>query len=219
MSDYQEVIEFWFGELSPKQHWAKDPELDQMIGRRFGALHQQAIDGELWQWRDSAEGRLAEIIVLDQFSRNVFRDDPRSFAYDSLALVLAQEAIRAGDDQGLQAEKKSFMYMPFMHSESLLIHEQALLLFRQPGLENNYDFELKHLDIIKRFGRYPHRNEILGRESTEEEVAFWLSQDLHFSKLPGAFSALVNAEQFVHLQGEAPVRMFQTIFGRKFSVM
>ncbi len=109
---------------------------------------------------------------MDQFSRNLFRDDPRAFAQDSMALALAQECVARADDQKLEAEQKAFVYLPYMHSESLKIHAEALKLFAQPGLEKNYDFEIKHLEILKRFGRYPHRNSVLKRESTEAEKEF-----------------------------------------------
>jgi uncharacterized protein (DUF924 family) len=125
-----------------------------------------------------AEGRLAEIIVLDQFSRNMFRDTPAAFAQDALALVLAQEAVFSGADKLLSETQCSFLYMPFMHSESLVIHELAVELFSKPGLEGNLDFEMRHKVIIEKFGRYPHRNNILQRESTEEEM--------EFLKLPGS---------------------------------
>jgi uncharacterized protein (DUF924 family) len=128
--------------------------------------------GELAAWRGTPDGRLAEVIVLDQFSRNLFRDDARAFAADGMALVLAQEAIRAGADRDMPAPRRAFFYMPFMHSESRAIHVQAERLFSQPGLENNYAFELKHKAIVDRFGRYPHRNRVLGRASTPDELAF-----------------------------------------------
>jgi uncharacterized protein (DUF924 family) len=116
--------------------------------------------------------RLAEIIVLDQFSRNMYRDTPQSFAYDVIALVLAQEAVAQGAHRELALPKRSFVLMPYMHSESLLVHEQAMQLFDQPGLEDDLDFERRHKSIIERFGRYPHRNAILGRTSTAEELEF-----------------------------------------------
>jgi len=166
------ILNFWFDELDPKQHWVKDSELDRQIAERFGDYHHAATLGELWSWRSSAEGRLAEIIVLDQFSRNIYRDDPRSFAYDGMALLLAQEAVAQGLDQKLDTAMRAFLYLPYMHSESLLIHEQAVLLFKQQGMENNLDFEYRHKKIIERFGRYPHRNTILERDSTPEELAF-----------------------------------------------
>lgn len=167
----QTVLDYWFS-LSPAQWWMKDSKLDQDIQSRFASIHHHAISGELSQWRDTAEGCLAEVIILDQFSRNIFRNSPLSFAYDGMALVLAQEAIRRSFDKQLTTIQLPFLYLPFMHSESLLIHKHALQLFAEPGLESNLDFEKKHLDIIKRFGRYPHRNKVLGRESTQEELIF-----------------------------------------------
>lgn len=166
------VLDFWFKEIEPKQWWVKDLEFDQLITTRFESLHKKAVLGELYEWRDTAKGRLAEIIILDQFSRNMYRDTPKSFAYDAQALTLSQEAIRQGFDQELTPLERSFLYMPFMHSESLKIHEVAVELFKANGIENNYEFELKHKVIIERFGRYPHRNEILGRTSTAEEIDF-----------------------------------------------
>jgi uncharacterized protein (DUF924 family) len=170
--NYQIVLDFWFKDISPQQWWAKDENLDQFIKERFSAIYFNATRGELFTWRICPEGRLAEIIVLDQFSRNMFRDLPESFAQDSLALVLAQEAVLNGADKALPVEWRSFMYLPYMHSESLIIHDQAITLFGQKGLEFNLDFEHKHRVIIEKFGRYPHRNHILKRESTPAELEF-----------------------------------------------
>ena len=169
---YDEVIDFWFNQISPRQHWVKDDNFDLLIVKQFALAHQQACAGELAPWRHSGEGRLAEIIVLDQFSRHMFRDTARAFAQDAQALTLAQEALAHGCDLKLSATKRRFLYMPFMHSESIIIHKQALRLFNQPGLENNYDYELRHEKIIRQFGRYPHRNQLLGRQSSEEEIVF-----------------------------------------------
>lgn len=167
-----EVLKFWFDELESKQWFVKDLDLDAVIEARFAFLVQQARAGELFSWRATPEGRLAEIILLDQFSRNIYRDQPESFSADTVALVLSQEAISQGADQQLAPQKRAFLYMPFMHSESALIHDQAVVLFDQPGLEYNLEFEYKHKAIIDRFGRYPHRNAILGRDSTAEELEF-----------------------------------------------
>ena len=169
---YQEVIDFWFEEIEPKQIWIKDPAFDQLIIDRFSEVYEKATRCELFEWRESPEGCLAEIIVLDQFSRNIFRDEPGAFAQDALALALAQEAISTCADKDLLTEQKCFLFMPFMHSESELIHEEAMRLFNEPGLEENFRFEQHHREIILRFGRYPHRNAILGRESTQEELDF-----------------------------------------------
>jgi uncharacterized protein (DUF924 family) len=168
----QAILHFWFEELSAKQHFAKDAALDQAIRTRFGATLEAAARCELFAWRATAEGRLAEIIVLDQFSRNVYRDTPRAFAQDALALVLAQELVGSGQDRSLPTAQRVFAYMPYMHSESALVHAQAVVLFAQPGMENNLNFELRHKAIIDRFGRYPHRNALLGRSSSAEELAF-----------------------------------------------
>ncbi len=169
---YQDVLEFWFDELTPKDWFTGGEEIDALIESRFAELHKAVIQGELFEWRQNAQGRLAEIIVLDQFSRNIGRNSPTAFSADPMALALAQEAVAGGFDHQLNEQQKSFLYMPYMHSESLLMHEQAVMLFSQTGLENNLDFEFKHKVIIERFGRYPHRNEVLGRASTPEEVEF-----------------------------------------------
>ena len=168
----QSILHFWFTELTPKQHFAKDAALDEAIRTRFGATLEAAARCELFAWRATPEGRLAEVLVLDQFSRNVYRDTPRAFAQDALALALAQELVASGQDRSLTVAQRSFAYMPYMHSESALIHEQAVALFSQPGQEDTLRFEQAHKAIIDRFGRYPHRNAILGRSSTAEELAF-----------------------------------------------
>lgn len=167
-----QVLRFWFEELTPKDWFTKSVELDKSIEKRFGEVHRQAAACELYQWRSSARGRLAEIIVLDQFSRNIFRDTSQAFGQDALALALAQEAVALEVDKALAATEKSFLYMPYMHSESILIHDLAVELFKAEGLENNLEFEYRHREIIERFDRYPHRNEVLGRDSTKEEVEF-----------------------------------------------
>ena len=167
-----EVLHFWFHELTPARHFAQDKALDALIGTRFGATWQAAQHCELWAWRATPLGRLAEIVVLDQFSRNIHRGTPRAFAQDAQALALAQELVAGGYDAALPPTHKAFAYMPYMHSESTAIHAQAMVLFAQPGLENNLRFEVAHRDIIARFGRYPHRNAVLGRASTADELAF-----------------------------------------------
>lgn len=169
---HEAVLAFWFQELEPKQWWVADPALDAQIRERFGDTLSRAARGELSDWRESAQGRLAEIIVLDQFSRNIYRGTPAAFAQDAVALVLAQEAIRAGAPAALSPIQRNFLYMPFMHSESPRVHQWAEALFRDNGLAENYRYELRHKEIIDRFGRYPHRNAILGRDSTPEELAF-----------------------------------------------
>lgn len=170
--DYTPVLTFWFEECTPANWWQKDLEFDQLIQTRFGDLHTQASLNELAHWRHTPEGALAEIIVLDQFSRNMYRDTPAAFASDPQALCLAQAAVEHGHLSGLNDTQRPFLLMPYMHSESKRIHEQAVALFEAHASEQNLDFEKQHKAIIDRFGRYPHRNAILSRESTSEELDF-----------------------------------------------
>lgn len=166
------ILGFWFDELTPAHWWKVDPSLDLLIAERFADVHAQANRCELFEWRDEPAGRLAEIIVLDQFSRNMYRGTPLAFASDPLALVLAQHAVAIGADMALPQQQRSFLYMPYMHSESRKIHAVAEVLFKERASQDSLDFELRHKAIIDRFDRYPHRNAILGRESTEQESAF-----------------------------------------------
>ncbi|MFV1871957.1 MAG: DUF924 family protein [Oleiphilus sp.] len=174
---FEEVLQFWFEEIKPKQWWQVDDAFDQEIRGRFANTLEQARCGELLSWRAEARGRLAEIIVLDQFSRNCFRGLPEAFQQDPMALVLAQEAVSRGCLLELEGPQRSFLLMPFMHSESALIHQIAEPLFKEFA-PNNLDFEIRHKAIIDQFGRYPHRNAILGRQSSPEE--------LHFLTQPGS---------------------------------
>lgn len=165
------VLKFWFEEIPPAQWWEANATFDALLRARFLGLLQQATRGELHAWRDTPRGRLAEIIVLDQFSRNIHRGTPAAFAQDPMALVLSQEAVRQGTLGTLSDAECGFLLMPMMHSESPLIHQQAEPLFRAHA-PFNHRAELQHKAIIDRFGRYPHRNAILGRESTAEEIGF-----------------------------------------------
>ena len=167
-----DILHFWFEELTDKQHFIKDPVLDATMRMRFGLTLEAAARCELFAWRTTPQGQLAEILVLDQFSRNILRHTPRAFAHDALALALAQALVASGQDQGLAPHQRAFAYMPYMLSESLLIHEQAVALFSQAGLEDNLNFALRHKAIIERFGRYPHRNQTLGRPSSALEITF-----------------------------------------------
>jgi len=169
---HETVLQFWFHEVAPAQWWKVDPAFDRLVAKRFGDLHRRAASAELYEWRSEPRGRLAEVLVLDQFSRNLYRGDRRAFENDRLALALAQEAVAAKADAALPVEQRAFLYMPYMHSESRLIHEVAERLFRENASQDSHDFELRHKAIIDRFGRYPHRNALLGRESTPEERTF-----------------------------------------------
>lgn len=169
---YYEVLEFWFEELDEKMWFQSTDQLDEEIQVRFGATHRQAAAGELWEWRETVEGRLAEVIVLDQFSRNIHRGRSEAFASDGMALILAQEALRHKAIYDLETKQRAFLYMPFMHSESLVIHEVAMTLFKEKGMESFYKYEKEHRDVIAMFGRYPHRNAVLNRPSTKKELEF-----------------------------------------------
>lgn len=166
------VLTFWFEELDEADWWKQDADFDRHIERRFLATLHAARRGELFHWRTTARGRLAEILVLDQFPRSIFRGSAEAFASDGMALVLAEEAVAQGADRELDLKQRAFLYMPYMHSESLAIHDEALRLFGQPGLDYNLAFEKQHRSILERFGRYPHRNALLGRESTAAEIEF-----------------------------------------------
>ncbi|PKG78443.1 DUF924 domain-containing protein [Shewanella sp. Actino-trap-3] len=174
-----DVIDFWFVKISPKQWWIKDTELDLQITKTFGTALNAAIMGELQHWRKDTQGRLAEIIVLDQFSRNIHRDTPAAFAADNIALVLAQEAVALGCLAELPTHQAGFLIMPYMHSESMIIHQQALPLFEQYA-PNNLHSQRQHQAIIAQFNRYPHRNAILGRDSTAAEIIFLNQPDSSF---------------------------------------
>jgi uncharacterized protein (DUF924 family) len=171
-TEFTAVLRFWFEEAGTKAWWTPDPGFDETIRRRFAALYGRAIQGELVGWRSQPQGRLAEIIVLDQFSRNLFRGSASAFAQDLAALVLAQEAVSAGAHLTLEPAQTVFLLLPYMHSESREVHATAERLFREFTPAENLDFEMRHKAIIDRFGLYPHRNEALGRASTPEELEF-----------------------------------------------
>lgn len=174
------VLDFWFDESTKPFWFAKSDEFDTRLCNQFANVLEQARLGELDHWRSTMEGRLAEIIVLDQFSRNLYRDTPMAFAQDGMALVLAQMAITLPTFAELNEQQRHFLLMPYMHSESAVIHEQAVHLFGRYVNDYALAFELKHKVIIDRFGRYPHRNAILGRASTAEEIAFLQEPDSSF---------------------------------------
>ncbi|WP_053842846.1 DUF924 family protein [Paracidovorax avenae] len=167
-----DVLHFWFDETTPEQWFRKDDAFDEAIRARFATLHRRASLAELWEWRTDAAGRLAEVIVLDQFSRNLLRGQAASFAQDGMALALAQEAIAQGLDTALPPPRRAFLYMPFMHSESTRIQAESVRLFTALGQANNLDFALQHQAIVARFGRFPHRNAVLGRDTTADEALF-----------------------------------------------
>lgn len=177
MQTAEDVLTFWFIEHG-REHWfGGGPEFDAKLSARFGETLLAVAAGEAWTWRTTPEGRLAEILVLDQFSRQIWRGEPRAFAQDAMALALAQEAVAGGHDRALDPQRRMFLYMPYMHSESLLVHEAALPLFESLDMEDVLTFEHAHADVLRRFGRYPRRNQVLGRQSTGPELAYIASDE------------------------------------------
>lgn len=171
--DAKEIIDFWLDDSTIPFWFAVSKKFDTQLTNRFGERLRQAASGELYQWRQSSLGRVAEIIVLDQFSRNIYRGTPQAFQQDSMALVLAQSLVAMPTEfNALDVSLQKWVLMPYMHSESAFIHEEALRLFETLGDPSSLKYEILHKKIIDRFGRYPHRNAILGRESTAEEIAF-----------------------------------------------
>ncbi|NCP67380.1 DUF924 domain-containing protein [bacterium] len=168
----ESILDFWFETLEPEQWFAKDDQLDQQIKEMFEPTYYKIVAGDCEDWEHTPHGSLAMIIVLDQFSRNMFRDNPQAFAEDKKALSVSKNAIEKGFDMALDTEKRRFLYMPYMHSEDKSVHEVAVKLFTDLGNAQTLEYELKHKAIIDRFGRYPHRNKILGRTSTAEELEF-----------------------------------------------
>jgi len=173
------ILEFWFG---PAPHAArdvwfrKDPAFDAEIANRFGAAVEAALRGEHREWTATPHGTLARVILLDQFTRNIFRDTPRAFAGDEQALAMASAAADAGHDRTLDHYERWFLYMPFQHAEAIAAQARSLVLFgalaAESGDPGSLQWAEKHAAIIRRFGRFPHRNAILGRTSTADEVAF-----------------------------------------------
>lgn len=177
--DPHAVLDFWFGSGgAPREVWFRhDPDFDAQIGQRFGAWVDQALTGGLDGWRQQPQSALAYIVLLDQFTRNLHRGSARAFAGDALALAAARELVARGDDRRLTPLQRWFAYLPFEHAEDRQAQRESLQLFEalaaeHPALADALTWALKHQVVIERFGRYPHRNEVLGRPSTPEEVAF-----------------------------------------------
>ena len=165
-----DIVTFW-REAGYERWYAKDDAFDQELRDRFMATYEAARDGKLSAWQDSDEGALALLIVLDQFPRNMFRDDARAFATDALARGVADRAIVEGRDQRIELAMRSFMYLPFEHSEEMADQERSVALFAPLG-EDSLKWAVLHADIIRKFGRFPHRNAVLGRTTTPDEAAF-----------------------------------------------
>lgn len=166
-----DVIGFWRA-AGPQRWFEPDAAFDAEVRARFLALHERAAAGALSEWEGSAEGALALLLLLDQFPRNMFRNTPRAFATDATAREIARRALGQGFDRAVATELRTFFYLPFMHSEELADQELCLRLYRDYGHEEGIKYAELHLDAIRRFGRFPHRNEILGRASRLEEIAY-----------------------------------------------
>ena len=174
---YQALIDFWFSEEASKHWFNSTHEFDQRLLADYGTVWQQAKEGQLQQWEETAIGSLALVILLDQIPLNIFRGKPDSFSTEAQSIVVARAAIGQGFDTELSVPQKSFLYMPFMHSENIKDQALALQLFDKPGLEDNLRFSKHHHDIVARFGRFPHRNAILGRDSSPDEIAYLNSKE------------------------------------------
>jgi len=171
-NDIAAVLAFWFDHLSPSQWFEADTMVDAACRARFKALYERLASRVPSEWLDSADGCLAAIIVLDQFPRNMFRGHPRAFATDRAALAIAEQAIDIGFDSKLEPSRRSFLYMPFQHSEDPGVQARSVELFTQLGIAETLDFAKRHKAIIDRFGRFPHRNDIVDRASSDEERAY-----------------------------------------------
>ena len=167
-----EIVAFWFETLKPEDWYRKNAAVDAAITERFAATYETLKREVPPEWLAEPKGMLAAIIVLDQFPRNMFRDDARAFATDHAALALAKRAIAEGTDMQLPPNERAFIYLPFQHAETVEDQARSIELFTALGVPLNLDFALRHQAIIARFGRFPHRNNVLGRPSTPEEFAF-----------------------------------------------
>ncbi len=175
MQGPETVIQFWFVEHGYDDWFSGEASFDSKC-ERFADLHAQVARGEAWAWRETPEGRLAELVLLDQFSRQLHRGGPQAFAQDKMALALAQEAVAGGHDMAVEHDWAMFFYMPYMHAESLVIQDEGVRLFEAYGKEDALKFMQAHRDTVARFGRFPFRNEALGRQSTPEEIAYMREQ-------------------------------------------
>lgn len=169
LSSIDEVLSFWFAD--PARWWRKDPAFDAELRDRFLALHEAIGRGEREDWLATARGALAYVIVLDQLSRNMFRGTARAFANDARARAAARRAVDRGDDRALSEDERMFLYMPFLHSEDIVDQDRAVALFRSLP-SDHVRYAEQHRDIVRRFGRFPHRNALLGRASTPGEEEF-----------------------------------------------
>ena len=170
----QEILDFWFVETQPQQWFQVNEGFDALIAQRFGNAYERATSGALDDWQNNADGALALIILLDQFPRNMFRGTPKAFETDKKALVVAKFAISKGLDQVHSVQKKRFLYLPFEHSENINDQRRCVELFEKikDDAPMGHEYALRHLDVIDKYGRFPHRNKVLGRDSSAEEEEY-----------------------------------------------
>jgi uncharacterized protein (DUF924 family) len=173
----QTLLDFWFSPRVTKLWFNSTPAFDDELRERFADIYQAARRGELDEWEANAHGALGLVILFDQIPLNIFRKQPQSFATEAQAREVAARAIARGFDAELDDPQKAFLYMPYMHSEKLADQDISVELFSRAGLRNNLRFAQHHREIVRRFGRFPHRNAILGRESSDEELAWLASKD------------------------------------------
>jgi uncharacterized protein (DUF924 family) len=172
MSEQEKVLKFWFEDSEPKDWFTKSDAYDEKVRQVLGPLYEKARDGALDGWAETADGVLALCILLDQVPRNIFRNSAKSFATYPQALALTKAALERGFENDLNQDQKSFLLLPLEHSEDLQDQERSVELFKIHGSDSGYDYAIRHRDIVARFGRFPHRNAVLGRENTEEETEF-----------------------------------------------
>jgi uncharacterized protein (DUF924 family) len=177
MKTARDVLDFWFVQHGQEDWFGAKPEFDALIAAEFGDTHAAVARGEGWTWRSTAEGRLAEIIVLDQFSRQLFRGRAQAFAHDDMALVLAQEAVAGGHHNFLPMPQRMFLLLPYQHAESPVVQAESVRLHTALGDPEVLKFAEGHAACIKRFGRFPKRNAALGRQSTEQELEYIASTE------------------------------------------
>jgi uncharacterized protein (DUF924 family) len=176
----QKILQFWFEECKPEQWFTKDDDFDATLQTRFAPQVEKALAGQLDAWAEVPEGNLALILLLDQMTRNIYRDTPKAFAGDDMALAFCLKGVERGDLEGFDIPRRQFLLMPMMHAEDLDIQMKSMPLFKKYTQEQSYDYAVKHMEIIKRFGHFPHRNEILGRPLSDEEREFLKGPDSSF---------------------------------------
>jgi uncharacterized protein (DUF924 family) len=172
MDNPQDILEFWFSDAVRPRHFRSTAEFDQQLKERYLAVWQRAKSGQLDEWLSSREGCLALVIILDQFPLNMFRDQPEGYSTEQQSRDVARHAIRTGFDEQLPVDQRAFLYLPFMHSEALFDQDYSVALFEKAGMQESLKWAKHHRQIVRQFGRFPHRNAVLGRQSSQAELAY-----------------------------------------------